>query len=66
MNAPRIAWWIFIVGLIPLAFVTRPLRESLGDWLAFAIAISYLVLLRFGGEIVERRLRARKEPEHET
>ena len=66
MTAPRVAWWIFLAGLVPLAFATQSLRAFLGDWLSFGLAIIYLILLRVGGELLERKLRARKEAEHET
>jgi hypothetical protein len=67
MRPPRLAWWLFIAGLIPLAFATRPLRTALGDAMSFAAAIAYLVVLRGLAEFLERRLVSRRtEGKHET
>jgi hypothetical protein len=57
MRVPRLAWWIFFIGLVPFMFATDPLRASLGDWLSFAVAIAYLVLLRLTAELIERKYR---------
>ena len=61
MTKPRIAVWVFIAGLIPLAFATPLLRTSLGDWLAFAVAIGYLAILRLLWEFVERKVRSAQD-----
>lgn len=56
MKAPRTAWWVYVIGLVPLALFSKPLRAALGDWWAFAAVVVYLLLLRLLAEVIERRL----------
>ena len=59
MKAPRTAFWIYLVGVallgVVLGMAQEQLRAMLGDWLAFAALMAYLVLLRIGAEYLERR-----------
>jgi hypothetical protein len=58
---PRLAWWIFIVGVVLLGFAYGTLKSSLEPWLFFALAIAYLVVLRLVAEVLDRKLRKRIE-----
>jgi len=64
MRTSRTAWWLYVVGLVPLALFERPLRTALGNWWAFGAAITYLLVLRVAAEMIERRMDSkRKGPE---
>jgi len=59
MKSRRIAFWVYLLGVsllgVVLGMAQDQLRSMLGDWLAFAAVIAYLVLLRLGAEYLERR-----------
>ena len=61
IDKSRIPFIVYLVGVFVLSTVQGPLRRALGDWLAFAVVIAYLFLLRFIGSslvlLVERRQR---------
>lgn len=59
MKRPSSSWLIFMLGLVPVALWTGALRSSLGDWLALAAVIVYLLLLRLVGDFVMHALRRR-------
>ncbi|CAN7616824.1 hypothetical protein [Polaromonas sp. LjRoot131] len=42
-------FWIYLIGLLPLAYWQEAVRAWLGDWLSFALAIGYLLFLRLLG-----------------
>jgi O-antigen/teichoic acid export membrane protein len=57
----RIPFLVYLVGVFLFGILQGPLRGALGDWLAFVVAISYLLLLRLIGfalvKLVEGRHR---------
>jgi putative Mn2+ efflux pump MntP len=59
MKLPRTAFWVYLLGVMLLgaflgAFESR-FRAALGDWLSFALVITYLIGLRVMGEFIERK-----------
>ena len=40
---------IYLIGMVPLGYFQSSVRGNLGDPLAFAVAIGYLIALRFLG-----------------
>jgi hypothetical protein len=57
----RLPFWIYLVGVLPLAYWQAALRASLGDWLSFAVVIGYLLFLRLLGYWAVRLLELRRQ-----
>jgi len=55
-------FWIYLFGLLPLAYWQGAMRAWLGDWLSFAAVVGYLLFLRLVGFWAVRHyeLRCRK------
>lgn len=45
----RLPFYVYLLGLLPLGYWQGTVRALLGDWLAFAVCIAYLLLLRLIG-----------------
>ena len=45
----RLPFWIYLVGMFHLGYWQAPVRAMLGDWLSFAVAVAYLLVLRLLG-----------------
>jgi len=58
----RWPFWIYLFGLLPLAYWQGAMRAWLGDWLSFAAVIGYLLFLRLLGfwAVRHHQLRRRK------
>jgi hypothetical protein len=56
----RLSFWIYLVGILPLAVWAPSARVLLGDWTSFAAAIAYLLVLRLVGAFAARWLESRK------
>jgi NhaP-type Na+/H+ or K+/H+ antiporter len=56
----RLSFWIYLAGLLPLAIWAPSARVLLGDWLSFAAAIAYLLVLRLVGVLAARWLESNK------
>ena len=56
----RLSFWIYLVGILPLAIWAPSARALLGDWTSFAAVIAYLLLLRLGGAFATCWLELRK------
>jgi len=65
MKSSRTAWWVYVIGLAPIAIFEKPLRSHLGNWLAFGAVIVYLLLLRFVGEVIERKTSESRSPSND-
>ena len=50
----RLPGFIYVLGIIPLAYWQHSLRVWLGDWQAFGAAVVYLLFLRLLGFLCVR------------
>jgi hypothetical protein len=57
----RLSFWIYLAGILPLAFWGLPVRELLGDGLSFAAVIVYSLVLRIVGAFAVRLLELRTQ-----
>ncbi len=53
----KLSWIIFIIGLLPLAFINELLKsnDTVG-WIRLGIALIYLIVLRFLGDFIAKQL----------
>jgi hypothetical protein len=57
----RLPFWIYLLGVFPLAYWQAAVRASLGDWLSFAVVVGYLLALRLLGYWAVRLLELRRK-----
>ena len=62
MRPPRPAYIVYLIGLLPVALFYERIRTVTGgEWIFLISGISYTLLLRAAGELLERRIRRRRE-----
>lgn len=57
----RLPFWIYLVGVFPLAYWQSAVRASLGDGLSFALVVGYFLFLRLLGYWAVRLLELRRK-----
>ena len=55
MKLPRIAVWVYLLGMIPMGIYYDQVKAETGSgWRFVLVAVAYLLALRLLSEIVER------------
>ena len=59
----NVAWVVYILGMLPLAFACYPLKDLLPPYGFVAAAVVYLIALRLLAEYLADRFERRRDDE---